>query len=174
MRNLESGSCLKEIKIRLSKNFKVQENIKLLNETVDLYGIWTEEFGRTLLGKNKVIDKYECNEHCIVKSANIITEESLSDFYSYLKKCCNDLICPHIDHKTTYITGILLINGGQIQDSLIKKVKKLKYTKNYRFSFYGWSIVRLMVIDLENGRVYYNKAAKELAEKLISFVNNSV
>ena len=68
MRSLELKSCLNEIKARLSRNFTVQENIKVFDEYIDLYGFWTEEFGRTLLGKDKVIDKYECNEHCIVKS----------------------------------------------------------------------------------------------------------
>lgn len=166
MRSLELKSCLNEIKARLSRNFTVQENIKVFDEYIDLYGFWTEEFGRTLLGKDKVIDKYECNEHCIVKSVEYLSNDNLNVFYNYLKRCCKDLVCPHIDHKTTYITGILLVNRGGLGDELIEKVKKLKYTKNYRCSFFGWSVVRVIVIDLETGRNYYNKAAEEIAEKL--------
>lgn len=166
MRSLELNNCLNEIKIRLSKNFKIQEKVKMFDESIDLYGYWTEEFGRTLLGKDKIIDKYECNEHCIVKSVENLSDDNLNDFFNYLKRCCKDLVCPHIEHKTTYITGILLVSRGGIHDTLIKKVMKLKYTKNYRYSLFGWSVVRIMVIDLENGKSYYNKAAGELEEKL--------
>lgn len=161
---MEKYQCLSQIKSLLSKNFKIKEESYVLNRKLNLYGVWSEEFGRTFLTKNTVIDKYECNEHCFVTTMEILDEEKLRDFIDYLKKCSLELVKPHRDHKTTYITGIII--GDRISKNIMKQVKRFNYTKNYMFSLYGWSILRLIVIDVETSDTYYNKAATELVEKL--------
>lgn len=162
-----NNEVLIKIKNMLSKSFELKENIKIADEAIDLYGIWTEEFGRTIFGKNKVIDKYECNEHLLIKEITTLSSENINNFEELLKLSTIKLVKPHVEHKTSYITGIILYNSNKPIDEIVKrKVEKLKYTKNYRFSLYGWSVVRIVVIDIERNEIINNKAAKEIALKL--------
>lgn len=157
------------IKKVLMKNFKVEENKSICGEIIPLYGFWNEYFGRTFLGKDKIIDRFECNEHCIVKELKYISEDNINSFINLLKLGTSTLVKPHIEHKTTYVTGIVIYDNSKfIDESVKRKVRRFKYMKNYKLSIYGWSILRLVILDVQRGDVYYNKEGKELGEKIMN------
>lgn len=148
----------------LNNSFEITHNKKIIDRDIDIYGKWSMEFGRNFISKNMIIDKFECNEHCMIKNVDMVTQEYLLDFEKFLEDCTLKIVNPHRDHKTTYITGIIITND--VEEEIPKLVKKYRYTKNYMFSIRGWSIVRLIVVDLINEKIYSNKASKELVESL--------
>lgn len=162
---MEKLSYLKHIEKVFSNNFNMEFNKTLMNKKLDIYGVWNMKFGRTFISKNKVIDQYECNEHCLVIDEDKVDEKNLDDFINYLKECAINLVKPNRYHKTTYITGILIANEISNKD-LIKKIKRFNYIKNYRMSFYGWCILRLVVVDFHNRKIYCNKISKDIASNL--------
>ncbi|MEG1256498.1 hypothetical protein [Clostridium sp.] len=148
-----------------SKYFDIEENKYLIDRNLELYGSWDMKFGRTFLSKDKIVDKYECNEHCLVINMDILTESDLNEFTDYMKKCAVTIVKPHKEHKTTYITGIIVTDCIE-RDSIIKSVEKFNYTKNYKLSFHGWSILRIVVADLNKNEIYSNRASRDLIDNL--------
>lgn len=148
-----------------SNNFHLEINKILMNKRIDIYGVWNMKFGRNFISENKIIDEYECNEHCLVVSEDRVDEKFLDDFINYLKKCTLSIVNPHKNHKTTYITGILVTKNINDED-IMRKIKRFNYTKNYRMSLYGWSILRLIVVDLNNGEIYHNKISIDIVDSL--------
>ena len=63
----------------------------------------------------------------------------------------------------TYMTGVFIAGHG-VSDQVKKMVKSFGYVKNYRFAIRGYSEARLLVFDLENHKVFGNRAAKDLVK----------
>ncbi|MCS4464218.1 hypothetical protein JTT01_08700 [Clostridium botulinum] len=57
-------------------------------------------------------------------------------------------VTPHKDHKSSYLTGIL-ISENSIDDNIKQYVKKFKFAKAYKFYWFGWCDIRLILIDLK-------------------------
>ena len=147
------------------KNFSIEKNKKVMGQELLCFGKWSMEYGRTLLTKDKVVDKYICNEYCLIDSMEVLTEEKLSNFINYLKQGTIDLVKANKEHKSTYITGILVVDT--IQHNNIKKlINKFSYSKNYKFSFHGWCEVRLVVVEIGDKQIYNNKACRDLVKNL--------
>lgn len=162
---MDKLSYLNHLAKVFSSNFNLEINKTLLNKRIDIYGIWNMKFGRSFISRNKIIDEYECNEHCLVVSEDRVDEKFLDEFINYLKKCSLSIVNPHKNHKTTYITGILVSKNINDED-MIRKIKRFNFTKNYKMGFYGWSILRLIVVDLNNGEIYHNKISKDIVHSL--------
>lgn len=163
--NMDADLYLNHIEKVLSSNFDIKKNVAIIDRKIDLYGFWTMEFGRSFLTKDKVIDKFECNEHCFVIKKDRLDKEDVEDFISYLKRGAKEVVKPHKDHKTTYITGIMICNDV-MDDDIKNMIKRFKYTKNYKLSFYGWSSIKLIVVNLKKEEIYYNSIAKEFMNNL--------
>lgn len=142
-------------------NFKIYKNHNLLGNTLDLYAHFKDIGGRTLITPKDVIDKFEINEHCIVKSFNTISTKDIENFSSYLKSLTVNLVKPHNEHKSSNITGIVLCEN-EVPEEIISFTNKFKYTKYYKLYFQGFSEIKLLLIDLKNEKIYSNKKGKEL------------
>lgn len=147
------------------KNFSIEKNKKVMGQKFLCFGKWSMEYGRTLLTKDRIVDKYRCDEYCFIDSVSELTEEKLSTFKEYLKQGTVDLVEANKEHKSTYITGILVVD--RIENEKIKKsIRKFTYSKYYKFSFNGWSEVRLAVVEIGDKQIYNNKACNELVKNL--------
>ena len=53
--------------------------------------------------------------------------------------------------------GILIITADRIDDATKKRIKKTRRYKSYRFSFWGWSEVRVIAYEHYSGKVICNR-----------------
>lgn len=53
--------------------------------------------------------------------------------------------------------GILIITALTIDDAAKKKIKKTRLYKSYRFSFWGWSEVRVIAYEHSSGSIVCNR-----------------
>ncbi|MGL5617347.1 MAG: hypothetical protein ACRDD2_14180 [Sarcina sp.] len=149
----------------LSRNFKLEKNKNIFQNNFDFYGSWSMEYGRTFFGKENIIDKYNCGEYCLIKSLPEIKKESFQIFIESLKKATIELVKVNSEHKSSYVTGIFIVDS--LEDEKIKKyIKKFSYVKNYKFSFWGFSEIRIIIVDILGQKIYSNKAAEPFVKNL--------
>ena len=65
--------------------------------------------------------------------------------------------------------GILIITALSIDDDAKKKIRKTRRYKSYRFSFWGWSEVRVIAYEHSSGRIVCNRQG-DMLKKLFANV----
>lgn len=66
--------------------------------------------------------------------------------------------CP--GHRSSDIA--LIIIADTIEDSALRQISCIKYSKSYRFSLWGWSSLRLMAYEVSSGRISCNRLGRSL------------
>lgn len=146
---------------RYAKFFTIEKNISLFNEQLDMYAKFHDTNGRTLLTQKDVIDFYETNEYCFIKSFKTISFEDILKFSEFLNTANSELVKPHKNHRNSYVTGVILSSYSLSKD-VNTYIKNFKYSKSYKLYLHGWSDTRLIAVDLENNSVITNEAAKDV------------
>ena len=71
---------------------------------------------------------------------------------------------PQPDHMCTYITGIFICRGA-VSGDVRRQIRRHRFHLNYRFALRGYCESRLLVFDLQEGRICGNRAAKPLVKE---------
>ncbi|MFA6940783.1 MAG: hypothetical protein WCQ54_07335 [Clostridiaceae bacterium] len=139
-----------------SKHFTIEKDVKVLDYPINIYARYSDVGGRTFVTQNDIIDKFEVNEFCFIKSFDELNLNDINDFIIFLKSTTEKIVNPNRDHKSTTITGIV-VSENSASDEIIKTISKFKFTKAYLFYLHGWSDIRLILIDLQNSSIITNK-----------------
>lgn len=75
-------------------------------------------------------------------------------------------VVPYSGHRNSDVTLVILADS--IDDDAKKMIKKTKFYKSYKFSFWGWSHFRLVVKELSSNKVYFNRFGSDLKKVLIN------
>lgn len=121
-------------------------------------------------------------KYVLVKKANLWSAESheytyfvmvdslTPDIYeNYRKAILEDglkRIEPKKDHMCSYVSLIIITNS--CSEDIHTPVLKTKFHKEFRFSIYGWMDYRVAVYDCSTGKIYTNRAGKDLKKNLQS------
>ncbi|MDF2676566.1 MAG: uncharacterized protein K0Q97_868 [Bacillota bacterium] len=146
------------VKRRLNNNFKFNDNIEEKGVKINLHAqsIYMSE---KLIERNILpFSSYKILEKYYLKHFNSLTESDIQEYLEFLISIANEESesCFHIQKC---IVGIMVCD--KTNDSLLKYIKNLKYTKPYKLYFKGWSEVQLLCVDLNSNSLYFNEAAKE-------------
>lgn len=68
---------------------------------------------------------------------------------------------PPADHQYTWLT-VVLLSAKAPDPAAIRAVQKFRFTRFYRFYLRGYSEGRLLLVDLENEKLYTNAAGRGL------------
>lgn len=85
-------------------------------------------------------------------------------------------VTPHEGHRNSDV--VLIILADKISDETKIKIKKTKFYKSYKFSFWGWSHFKLTVAELasldSNGcpQVFCNRHGKDFAKLIKKNIKN--
>lgn len=145
---------------KFDRHFDIERDIDFLGETFNIYAKHYNISGRTFITKNDVIDRYENNEYCFVKSFDTVAEKEIEAFGQFLKTAVEKLVNPNKEHMSTYITGVIVANN--VEENGLKAVKNYKYNKAFKFYLHGWCDVRYICVDLGKQEVVTNKAGKRV------------
>ncbi|KGO14251.1 hypothetical protein [Clostridium botulinum] len=140
-------------------HFKINKDIYFLENHLDMLAHCKLVNVRTMITEKDIIDSFETNEFCFVKHLDNISKKTLDKHIDMLIEAEKLCVTPHKDHKSSYLTGIL-ISENSIDDNIKQYVKKFKFAKAYKFYWFGWCDIRLILIDLKNNEVTTNKAGK--------------
>ncbi|MGI6143934.1 MAG: hypothetical protein ACOYEK_08790 [bacterium] len=105
---------------------------------------------------------YENYQYGIVEVAEkIVDEPEMASFNGYLKSLVDELVKPHDEHMSTYLDGILVAVAG-FTPAAISTAKRFKYGRMFKLGFAGWCDIRLVLVDLAQGRVFANRRGREI------------
>ena len=68
-------------------------------------------------------------------------------------------------HMYSYISPVIL--ADEIDEDVCKILKRFKYYKSFKLSFYGWTTVRLAALEMSSGKIITNYQGKDVGK----FVN---
>lgn len=155
---------------------------KLLPSYTDYYDLITENILPPFKAEAKFVSHME--QYFLVHSAKLsdidstehiyfATEESLSfERLSELSKIAWEeglkTVTPYYGHRNSDVTVIVLCDNAD--DEVIKKCKKIRYSKSYKFMIYGWSNFKLVVADLKTGNVVTNNFGSEIKGFIKKFI----
>ena len=92
MVNVDKEKYLELMEARLRSYFEIEKDKMLENETFDLYGKYHMILGRTFLSKKDIIDKFETNEHTMIKCVNHLEQKELEEYLAYLSELPKKLV----------------------------------------------------------------------------------
>lgn len=104
----------------------------------------------------------ETNEFAYIFSAPTFDEALAARCIDYALAEALPMVKPHKEHQYTNIKVILV--AGSVDKETAKYVKKRSFTKNYKFSFHGFSTLKSAVVDLSEKRTVTNSAGHELVD----------
>lgn len=117
---------------------------------------------RYWLTKNIPIWGNETNEFAYIFSAPAFDRDLAARCIDYALEEALPLVRPHKEHQYTNIKVILL--ADTVDAEVARYVKKRSFTKNYKFSFHGFSTLKSAIVDLSTRKTVTNSAGCELAD----------
>jgi len=154
------------LKEKLNRYYDLEENIIVGDLSFDLIATFNQKNARYLLLKELEYYSFDTNEYILYKK--IDNEINFTGFEELLKNNIKDIITVNKNHMSSIVT-ILLETSLSLNDNEIKKIKKFKFHKSFRFGLEGWANVRFIVINPTLNKGYSNKfGKKELAKFLVN------
>ena len=115
---------------------------------------------RYWLSKNIPIWGNETNEFAYIFSAPSFDRELAAKCIDYALEEALPMVKPHKEHQYTNVKVILL--ADTVDEDTAKYLKKRSFSKNYKFSFHGFSTLKSAVVNLGTGKTVTNSAGHEL------------
>ncbi len=116
-----------------------------------------------LIKAAKVAD-ININEYVYFVKSGRLSDEELGRFTDTAWERGISHVVPGYDHRSTDIT--LFILADNIEEDLIRKIKKTRRYKSWKWGFNGWSNFKLVAIECSSGKAYYNHQGRSL-KKLV-------
>ena len=158
----EKEKLIKMLLKSLAGSFDVVEDYEYCGQVFPGYGEFHESGSKYVLSKKAELWKVEADEHMFFQTFENLNEDALNDELEFMKMKGFEKVNARPDHMSTAITIVCVCDS--VDDKANKIAKHAKHRKNYKFSFWGWADLRVVVVDLANKDVVTNAYAKHLAK----------
>lgn len=106
----------------------------------------------------------ENHEYIYFVLADSLNPSDLHNIYSCFLKAGSGQVNPHKEHMFSAVT--LVIIADSIDDKALKKIRRIRYSKSFRFSFWGWMEVRIAAIDCKDCKIISNRQGGAMKKHL--------
>lgn len=130
-------------KLAIFARSKIRSEKYFITKSIPLYGFENYQYGLVEAGER------------------IIDEPDVTSFTEYLKSLVDVLVKPHEEHMSTCLDGILVTTSG-FTPAAICTAQRFKFGRMFKFGFAGWCDIRLVLVDLAQGRVFTNRRGREI------------
>jgi hypothetical protein len=141
---------------RFEKYFDLSGNSICCGKRYDLSATYTARETQTVLFKENIIDFYDSKEICLVSfnaDPSFIRTE-LTELPDLTLKYTE----PSRHHKSTVVTRVFVAESPEKE--AVKLVKRFRFSKSFRFYFWGYAESKTILVDLVSGKVYTNPAGR--------------
>ncbi len=128
------------------------------------YAQYTQRMEKYLLVQRAQLYATESYEHVFFIHVAHLDETTWEKEKSIAIQAEKDYVVAHNEHMYSYITLVLLCDT--IDDDVVKAIRRMHYTKNYKFSIQGYSTVRVAAMDLSNDTIVTNARGREIRKVL--------
>lgn len=151
-------------------SYDIEQPYDINGDIYDAYARFYASSASYVLMKKAELWRTNCFEHVFFRC---IKNEAAAETIHMFKEQIEEYIEPKLvrqgkrwpeeNHMYTYITAIYICEGG-VSKEAEKLIRSFHYIKNYKLTIRGYSEARILVFDLQNGRVFGNRAAKVLVK----------
>ena len=106
----------------------------------------------------------DSNEFVYFAGVPVLDDAILSQLTTKAWETGLEKVKPHEGHRNSDIT--LIIFADKIAETTQNSIKKTKFYKSYKFSFWGWSNFKLAVVELTTLGIYSNRLGKDYRKLL--------
>lgn len=156
------GEYLERLKDLYKYNFDLEEDPVIAGREFDLYAFSEIQHEQYFASRSIKIWSYNNYEHCLVKKINS-AEESMLAGRDYYQELIDELVEPHRGHRQSYIT-LVEIREQVLSLDLIQEVEEFSLGKSFWLGIRGWCDVRLILVDLAEGRLIVNREAEDISD----------
>jgi hypothetical protein len=144
------------LKQRFEKYFDLLDCNIWKGKTYDMAAHYTARETQTILSKENVMDYYDSKEICLV-SFNAAPAFILSEL-AELPKLTLESSEPSRHHKSTVVTRVFVTESPEKE--AVKLIKHFRFSRAFRFYFWGYAEGKTILVDLTACRVYANQAGR--------------
>ncbi len=160
---MDFKSYMDYLEDRLRNSFDLYKEHTVGDVNFDLYARYYIKSERFFLVKKAKIYGMENNEHILLRKHDFVNRNTIETFANSIISAIDELVVPHPEHMSSFITGVLVVDDISTADGDISDfVKKFKYHKGFSFGLRGWVDVRLLIVSLKDGIVISNKKGEEV------------
>ncbi|MCR4788140.1 MAG: hypothetical protein K5888_06120 [Lachnospiraceae bacterium] len=145
----------------VSRNDRDTENNKFeVTEGFDAEARFDSKSEQYFLIKAAKVADIHSAEYVYFSSLKEPTLDELKKLDEKAWECGIAHAAPGPDHKNT--DAVLIVIADKLDDEVREFVKKTKHSRNYRFALHGYSNFRLVAVELNTGKAYFNRQARIL------------
>ena len=151
---------------KLTDSYSAYYDIFPAEETEELPLVFRADYysraERYWLSKNIPIWGNETNEFAYVFSASSFDPELAGRCIDFALAEALPRVKPHKEHQ--YSNVKVLFVADSFDKDTVEYIRKRKFSKNYRFSLHGFTLLKTAAVDLSGKKAFPNKAGYELAD----------
>jgi hypothetical protein len=153
---------LKDLEERYKYYYEVERDKEISGLKVDIFAKSSTEHFRQVLTKSIKIDQHYTKEYAAVKAEKrFVDKNEVKEFSQFLISSINKLSPPSVDTMSTILNGVLVTTSG-FSEEAVNFAKKFKFSKSFLLGIKGWCDIRLILVDLKEGKLYSNQKGKEV------------
>lgn len=141
---------------RLARYFNILPDGIYSGKRYDIAAEFSSRETHTALLKENVMDFLDSKEICLVSFGN--TAESVTEELSALPSLAVSAAAPSRNHKSTVVTRIFAVT--EAAPETVRSVTRFRFSKSFRFCFYGWTEAHAVLADLKSGRIWTSRGAR--------------
>lgn len=157
-----------KLREKLNKYYDFENQKKVGSFTFNFLAKYHQRNSKYVLKQSNEYYAFENNEFILFKKLDHpFTETSLDEIKQFFEESAASLIAVDEDHMSSVVT--MVIETALPTDlSLVKKIRKFKHYKSFRFGFKGWIHGGLILINPSEERGLSNKFSKKELEKFLA------
>ncbi len=162
------GRTKEEIVDVLLKEYARWYDVKRVNNKGSLIveGEFHEQGTGYVLVRKAEMWSAESHEYLFIFSADHLDQEKYEACLTEARELGEARIVPGRDHKSSYVTMLIVCNTAD--EEALKKLRKCRVRKSFRFSLHGWMEVHTAAVRAEDGFIVSNGDGRRTAEFLKS------
>ena len=151
--------------------FQVEYDYTCCDKVFPMMAGYESRDPRYLFGiKSSISQDTICGEKCFFDICETLDEQKLEQYTALFKRLQDECVpCKEPAHEFTLISFVLCTN--EVDRSIEKKIKRIRDSRRYKKDKYGWSELRLCVVDLSSNKYICNRMGKAVVECLTREIN---
>lgn len=141
---------------RLHRYFNLLPDGIFNGKKYEIAAIYNVRENQTVLFKENVMDYLDSKEICLVSTG--CTAEFIRRELTDIPVLAFSQIQPSRHHKSTIFTRIFVV--AEADREMIRLVRRFHFSQSFRFSLWGWTEGRAILVDTGNNKVFVNRAAR--------------
>lgn len=164
---LDAASATERLLAAHEAWFDVQRGYELGGDVFDGFAEMHAHGEKYVLVKSAKLWEIDTGELVFFKALPVLDAATLDATLALVKEAGFALVHPGPNHMSSNV-GLVIV-ADSVEPEARRAVRSTRYRKNYRFGLWGWSDLRLAVVDLSQegrGRFAVNGAGKSLLPTL--------